>query len=153
MKTNSLIFTVIKTDSEGKALETYAFCTKDCAEAKALEIGCEIHDEEFISADEFFVYQNNLLTGGFDISLVSILETSLQASATELLRMIEALASAERVCAGPGRIFLGTTTSATARQKDALAHCGGVDIGFETGYISTEDFEDEGDETGLKEYV
>jgi len=74
--------------------------------------------------------------------------------ARDLFSQIEKLAIEAGVVESKGKMFLGFFKSGGAKQKDVLLHLNGVDSG-DNGcyYIDTEEFQDENNESELKELV
>lgn len=201
------IFTVIKITQEGNINESKSHSTLESANRHALSICEEIHGEVFKDVAELNEYQDMLLEGGFDTSLIRVLETDISipqiqntfkqyseefakicgvssiesiagtvyeklfllslkniskieqkpspaVDARDLFSQIEKLAIEAGVVESKGKMFLGFFKSGGAKQKDVLLHLNGVDSGNNgCYYIDTEEFQDENNESGLKELV
>ena len=86
------IFAVLKIGQEGNINEIKAHTTLVSANRHALSICEEIHGEVFDSIEELNEYQDMLIEGGFDASLIRVLETEISLDARALLSVIETLA-------------------------------------------------------------
>ena len=79
---------------------------------------------------------------------------SLANDARDLFSQIENLAIEHGIVESKGKMFLGLFKSGGVKQKDVLLHLNGVDSGNNgCYYIDTEEFQDENNESGLKELV
>lgn len=99
------------------------------------------------------VYEKLFLLGLKNISKIEQ-KPSPAVDARDLFSQIENLAIEQGIVESKGKMFLGFFKSGGAGQKDVLLHLNGVDSG-DNGcyYIDTEEFQDENNESGLKELV
>ncbi|MDD3466547.1 MAG: hypothetical protein PHE67_05285 [Campylobacterales bacterium] len=113
----------------------------------------ELYSEEFAKTIAGTVYERLFL-----LSLKNISKTEQKPSpavnARDLFSQIENLAIEQGIVESKGKMFLGFFKSGGAGQKDVLLHLNGVDSGNNgCYYIDTEEFEDNDNESGLKDMV